>query len=397
MKKMVFINPVLVIMIVLVVMISSGLIFSSSYAYSDSKQWRIVFPEGASSNTNAQFVMPITPLYEGDRVLFVNEDSTSVVIASGIPTDSDYGKIFQSGTMKKTGLFEVFSLKPGTYQFFDLLHPWMQGKFVVHEKQALVDELTTNKSSYDNGQIVKVSGTVTKKVPGQQVTIKIFAVNGDVVGIYQIPVRSDNTFTVSHTVGGTLMNKGQYYVDAIYDGHITQTTFSFNGIIKIPAKIEYANTERIDYFAGEEITLHGKVSHKVGDSNVMMRLVGPSGLSTVDAWYDVAPDGTFWTFWSFDSGMEQGIYKIQARYDGYPYESSFRFNGAQIAEPSVVRPSAAPISEPVSAEAKPTQTVEEFPPWVKQIARWFGEDLITEDEFATAIEFLVRLGIIRTD
>ncbi len=209
-----------------------------------------------------------------------------------------------------------------------------------------------------------------------------------------MPVKSDNTFSVSHTAGG-LMNKGQYYVDTIYGDHITQTTFDFNGIIKIPAKIEYAKTEKINYFAGEKITLNGKVSQKIGDSKVMMRLVGPSGMTTVDGWYHVVPDGTFWTFWSFDSGMEQGIYKIQASYEGYPYESSFRFNGAQISEPLVVTPSPAQIPEPAVVTPNPPQTVEEMPPWVKQIARWFGEDLITEDEFSTAIQFLIRLGIIK--
>lgn len=389
-----FSNPVLVIIVLFVIMISSALIFPSSFGYSDSKQWRIVFPEGASSNKNAQFIMPITPLYEGDIVLFVNEDSTSVVIASGTPSDPNYGKIFQSGTMKKTGLFKVFSLKPGTYQFFDLIHPWMQGQFVVHEKQALVDELTTNKSSYDDGQIIQITGTVTKKLPNQHVAIKIYAVNGDVVGLHQVPVSFDNTFSVSHTAGG-LMNKGQYYVDAIYGDHITQTTFDFNGIIKIQPKIEYAKTEKINYFAGEEITLNGKVSQKIGDSKVMMRLVGPSGMTTVDGWYHVLSDGTFWTFWSFDSGMEQGIYKIQASYEGYPYESSFRFNGPQISEPLVVTPSPPQIPEPAFVSPNPPQTVQEMPPWVKQIARWFGEDLITEDEFSTAIQFLVRLGIIK--
>ena len=37
------------------------------------------------------------------------------------------------------------------------------------------------------------------------------------------------------------------------------------------------------------------------------------------------------------------------------------------------------------------------PDWVKQTAKWFGDDMITEDEFLNAIKFLINNGILVLD
>ena len=36
-----------------------------------------------------------------------------------------------------------------------------------------------------------------------------------------------------------------------------------------------------------------------------------------------------------------------------------------------------------------------IPDWIKNNAKWWGDDLISDDEFISALEYLVKKGIIR--
>ena len=47
-------------------------------------------------------------------------------------------------------------------------------------------------------------------------------------------------------------------------------------------------------------------------------------------------------------------------------------------------------------ETQKSETFEQtLPDWVKNNAKWWGDDLISDDEFISALEFLVKKGIIR--
>ena len=44
---------------------------------------------------------------------------------------------------------------------------------------------------------------------------------------------------------------------------------------------------------------------------------------------------------------------------------------------------------------KSTNTEQNIPFWIKNTAEWWGQDIVTDDEFVAALEFLVKNGIIR--
>ena len=44
---------------------------------------------------------------------------------------------------------------------------------------------------------------------------------------------------------------------------------------------------------------------------------------------------------------------------------------------------------------KSQSSVQEIPSWIKNTAKWWSEDSVTDDEFLSALEFLVKSGIIR--
>jgi plastocyanin len=65
----------------------------------------------------------------GTNVIWVQADGGSHVIVSGAPGHED-GK-FKSLAMKKDSSFTIVAQSPGTYQYFDQLHPTLTAQLVV--------------------------------------------------------------------------------------------------------------------------------------------------------------------------------------------------------------------------------------------------------------------------
>jgi len=67
---------------------------------------------------------------QGDTVLWVNEDDSVHMITSGDPINGPDEK-FDSGLFGPQGTFSIEFKTPGTYNYFDLVHPWMEGTVIV--------------------------------------------------------------------------------------------------------------------------------------------------------------------------------------------------------------------------------------------------------------------------
>jgi plastocyanin len=65
----------------------------------------------------------------GTNVIWIQADGGPHVIVSGGPGHED-GK-FRSLSMKKDSSFTIVARSPGTYQYFDQLHPSLTAQFVV--------------------------------------------------------------------------------------------------------------------------------------------------------------------------------------------------------------------------------------------------------------------------
>jgi len=88
------------------------------------------------------------------------------------------------------------------------------------EEQIVV---TTDKTSYVEGDTVIVSGEVREILSGFPVTLQVIAPNGNVVTLAQLDVGPDRTF--STTLTGTYTIKVQHGTDA----RTAETTFEFGG------------------------------------------------------------------------------------------------------------------------------------------------------------------------
>ena len=99
--------------------------------------------------------------------------------------------------------------------------------------------VTTDKSSYSEGETILVTGEVRDLYSGTPVSIIIEAPNGNIVRIAQETVGADKKFSMEHTAGGGLMKTEGIYSIAVTYGTVNRTaeaSFEFGGSTVIPTE-----------------------------------------------------------------------------------------------------------------------------------------------------------------
>ncbi|WP_100182550.1 PEFG-CTERM sorting domain-containing protein [Candidatus Nitrosotenuis aquarius] len=100
--------------------------------------------------------------------------------------------------------------------------------------QEFVDAVTvsTDKEAYEDGETITVSGSVRERLSGYDVTLQVFAANGNLVTAQQLPVSDENTFGIDLTAGGPLWRSaGEYTIKVLYGTatRTAETSFEFGG------------------------------------------------------------------------------------------------------------------------------------------------------------------------
>ena len=100
--------------------------------------------------------------------------------------------------------------------------------------QEFVDAVTvsTDKEAYEDGETITVSGTVRERLSGYDVTLQVFAANGNLVTAQQLPVSDENTFGIDLAAGGPLWRSaGEYTIKVLYGTatRTAETSFEFGG------------------------------------------------------------------------------------------------------------------------------------------------------------------------
>ena len=92
--------------------------------------------------------------------------------------------------------------------------------------------VTTDKSSYLEGETISISGEIKNIALGNQLSIVIQAPNGNIVALDQITVGSDKQFSTEIKLGGKLMKEeGTYTIKVTQDKNNQVTTsFEFGGV-----------------------------------------------------------------------------------------------------------------------------------------------------------------------
>lgn len=67
----------------------------------------------------------------GQSIVWINNDTVSHTITSGLPNADNVGEIFDSGLIKPKGQFSFTFNEIGAFQYFDIVHPWIIGMIHV--------------------------------------------------------------------------------------------------------------------------------------------------------------------------------------------------------------------------------------------------------------------------
>ena len=97
--------------------------------------------------------------------------------------------------------------------------------------------VTTDKSSYSEGEVILVTGEVRDLYSGTPVSVIVKAPNGNLVSIAQVTVGVDKKFSTEITAGGALMKtEGSYTITVQYgtENRSATTSFEFGGSAIIP-------------------------------------------------------------------------------------------------------------------------------------------------------------------
>lgn len=142
---------------------------------------------------------------------------------------------------------------------------------------AFAEELifvTTDSSSYKEGDVIVVSGNVTTVIADTPVTMQLFS-ESSLIDVGQITVAQDGTFSSTLIPGPLWTNAGEYIIRVLYgEGNIAETVFSF-----FPKTNEPVKTEIFEVDAGSYGTFD--VEYKITGGIVKDMKIDPNSYSLI--------------------------------------------------------------------------------------------------------------------
>jgi predicted secreted protein with PEFG-CTERM motif len=166
-----------------------------------------------------------------------------------------------------TGTIPVFAVNSGnmtnaTSTQTPPLPPYLASTINPTTTTSVPITVTTDKTSYNNGDKLTISGTTRDFISGTPVAVIVRNPIGNVVLIAQVNLGSDRTYTTTVTVGGSSLWQaaGTYEVDVQFGSkdRSAKTTFQFTGSKGGPSAGNTIKVEGTDFSVSYSIT-NGKV------------------------------------------------------------------------------------------------------------------------------------------
>ncbi|HEU5487655.1 MAG TPA: plastocyanin/azurin family copper-binding protein, partial [Candidatus Nitrosotalea sp.] len=175
---------------------------------------QVTIPLGAS-NPNTPFSLSPSDLdiSVNDTVTWKNNDAAVHTVTTGKPGLGFDGRV-DSGVIAQGGTFSYTFDKSGVYEYYCLFHPWMTGFVSVGTSTPVPPtgiSISTDKSVYQSGDIIHVTGQVSKFVQNKEVTVWITDSKGTGVSASHTETRTGSDFTIDDVASGKLWIPGNNY------------------------------------------------------------------------------------------------------------------------------------------------------------------------------------------
>ena len=249
-----------------------------------------------------------------------------------------------------------------------------------------VENFSMDKSTYHDGDILKISGTVNYDASIPSVILQIITPGGSgLAGIANVLPNSDGSFSASFHVGGPTWSEfGTYTIKVSYGGNL-EKTFSYQ-----KSSVYYDANDSVDN------------SDKLFIENPKMKIPGFPSLDNSPQYYidryNNEPDYKSW----FDSQFpNQSIYDVLGFSTYIPEwiktyaelwalgdmsDSEFISGLDFMLEHHIVVIPNLQYSE--------ENFVSSIPDWIRNNAGWWANNLISQQEFVNSLEYLIAEQII---
>lgn len=220
------------------ILAASIIAFPAIFAEEVPSTWKIRIMEGSSNQDPSYVFYPDElPASVGDTIEWINEDSVSHSITSGVPDFPDYyGHFFNAGLVEPGQSVSITLDNTDFDAFYYLceLHPWMTGKLFTSEAFIAQPEtespITVEKKSYDAGEKISVSGKVHKDFWGTDFKILVYDEGQELVDLVHGYFDDDAAYSQAIESSKNWNADGDYQLKLVYGlpSKVAKTSFEFN-------------------------------------------------------------------------------------------------------------------------------------------------------------------------
>ena len=296
----------------------------------------------------------------------------------------------------------------------------------------VVENFTTNKSLYYEGETMHISGTVSSDLESPEVTVVVFDPSRSTfVTLASTTANSEGHFSTTIHVGGpTWTVYGVYPVQVTSEGSSMEKSIAY----KDSSPSSEPSPEPVTPSSTDSDSSASSEPSNVSESTVTFKSVKKSESATEPkSSSSSSQSGTHFTtlklkipnFPSLDKSPQYYIdrYNDEPNYKSwfdsqFPSMSIYNVLGYEnpVAVPDWIRANAEWwADEQIDDEAFVTgiefmienniimisnipstenTSTEDIPSWIRNSADWWSQDLISEDEFINSLKFLIQEGII---
>lgn len=172
---------------------------------------------------------------QGTTVTWKSENDADHMVFSGTAVVGPNG-IFESDHIFLGETFSYTFESTGTYQYFDIAHPWMAGVVIVQassgSSETISFDVQTDKYWYENGDIIVIWGKV---IPDDEnltrnIAMMVIDPNGIVSALAEFLPSEDGSFNYRELrAGGTMQEIGEYEIILQYGSQEGSKTIGYLG------------------------------------------------------------------------------------------------------------------------------------------------------------------------
>ena len=220
----------------LVLTLVAGIVAITPSAFADHMKVDVRNAVGSSTpgceTTNSCFEPYETIIDVGGEVSWLNEDTAAHTVTSGDIKGEGPDGIFDSSLLGPGKTFSHTFTEAGTFKYFCMVHPWMEGIVTVQAEMMEEEEIYVSGMSADSSVHVDIESGVPKA--GEEMSIEVTFTDADGNAIshinYDISAMQDGSEVLSESGGHEHGGEGMHVTNALSSDSAVDVQVTILGI-----------------------------------------------------------------------------------------------------------------------------------------------------------------------